>query len=412
MLAFYEQLILHKKPLARSTAIQSDIRAVRVAFIGGRGVGSKYSGIETYYEEAGKHLAGMGHEITVYCRSHFTPKIAIYNGMKVIRLPTIRSKHLETAIHTLLSTIHASLSDFDIVHFHALGPALFSFIPRLFGKKTIVTVQGLDWQRKKWGEFARLVLRMGERAAVSFSNASMVPSRTLHQHYEAKHGTGTVIVPNGTHIRECRSATRLEKWGIEEDKYILYLGRFSPEKNCHLLIDAYKQLHTSVKLVFAGGSSYSDSYAAELRKHKSGNIIFLDWLSGEALDELLTHAMLFVLPSDMEGLSLALLDAMGAGVCVLTSNIPENVEVVEGAGYTFRKGDVNDLQRMLQLLIHTPNLREDAARAARSRIQAKYLWPVIAEQIDLVYRDVMSWPMARGVTQPPNAEPRKLKDVA
>ena len=166
--------------------------------------------------------------------------------------------------------------------------------------------------------------------------------------------------------------------GLEFGAYILFLGRFSPEKNCDLLVQAYEQMDTPVKLVLAGGSSYSDGYVTQLRGHRSDRIAFLDWVSGEALDELLTHAMLFVLPSDIKGLSLALLDAMGAGVCVLASDVPENREVVEDTGFTFRHGDRNDLERMLRLLISEPEIRIAASGRARERVWEHYLWGRVA----------------------------------
>jgi glycosyltransferase involved in cell wall biosynthesis len=366
-------------------------RGVRVAFIGGRGVVSKYSGVESYYEQAGHELARRGHEVTVYCRSYFTPPMSTHNGMRVRRLPTVRSKHLETVVHTLLCTAHAMLSDYDVVHYHCLGPALFSFLPRLAGKKTIVTVQGLDWQRGKWGRIASRILRWGEAAAVSSPDATMVVSRTLQQHYRQQYNRDTIYVPNGATPRPRRFARRLSEWDLLSDNYILYLGRFSPEKNCHLLIDAFKSLHTGMKLVLAGGSSHTDSYAENLRRHESDQIRFLPWVSGSDLEELLSNAALFVLPSEMEGLSLALLDAMAAGVCVLTSDIPENNEVVEGAGLTFRRGDQADLERMLDLLIHNPELRHRAAVRARERIQGEYLWPAIAQSIEKAYYNVLGW---------------------
>jgi glycosyltransferase involved in cell wall biosynthesis len=167
-------------------------RMLRVAFIGGRGVVSKYSGIETYYEEIGKRLTRMGHHVTAYCRTYFTPPGKEHNGMEVVRLPTIRSKHLETLIHTFLSTLHVLVQPCDVVHYHALGPALFAFIPRLAGKKTVVTVQGLDWERKKWGRIASAVLRLGERAAVSFPTRTMVVSQTLQNHYRRGCGAETL----------------------------------------------------------------------------------------------------------------------------------------------------------------------------------------------------------------------------
>ena len=386
LLGQYEKLICKPVPL---TSGNQEKRRLKVAFIGGRGVISKYSGIESYYEEVGRQLAGMGHEVTVYCRSYFTPNVAEHNGMRLVRLPTIRSKHLDTVIHTLLSTVHAVCGRHDVVHYHALGPALFSFLPRMFGKKTVVTVQGLDWQRKKWGLFAANILRLGEQAAVKLPNATMVVSQTLQEHYQSRYGARSLYVPNGTSLRKRRAPSQLVRWGIESGKYVLYLGRFSPEKNCGLLIEAFEKIATGVKLVLAGGSSYSDAYANELRKHQSDRIKLLNWVSGNDLEELLTNAMLFVLPSDLEGLSLALLDAMGAGVCVLTSDVPENCEVVEDAGFTFKRGDVRDLERMLRLLIENPQLRQTAARSARQRVKEKYLWKQIAEQISLTYEQVM-----------------------
>ena len=366
-------------------------RSVRVAFIGGRGVVSKYSGIESYYEQAGRELARLGHEVTVYCRTYFTPPRNRHNGMSVRRLPTIRSKHLETLVHTLLSTAHAMFSDYDVVHYHCLGPALFSFLPRLAGKKTVVTVQGLDWQRRKWGRIAAQVLRWGEAASVAAPNATMVVSRTLQQYYHRKYNRETIHVPNGATPAATLAPRRLLEWDLQPNGYILFLGRLSPEKNCHLLIHAFENVRTQMKLVLAGGSSHSDAYVASLRRHESDRIRFLPWVSGSDLDELLSNAALFVLPSDLEGLSLALLDAMAAGVCVLTSDIPENKEVVDDAGFTFQRGDQADLEWMIDLLVRNPELRRQAGIRERERIQSQYLWPEIACSIEKAYYDILGW---------------------
>jgi glycosyltransferase involved in cell wall biosynthesis len=392
----YHRLTCARKVISRSAAPLSappprSHRGVRVAFIGGRGVVSKYSGIESYYEQAGSELARLGHEVTVYCRSYFTPSIKVHNGMRVLRLPTIRSKHLETIVHTLLSTVHAMWSDYDVVHYHCLGPALFSFLPRLAGKKTIVTVQGLDWQRGKWGRFASQVLRLGEAAAVSSPDATMVVSRTLQQHYRKKYNRETIYAPNGAAVGPAGIPRQLMEWNLRADNYVLFLGRFSPEKNCHLLIQAFEKLHTTMKLVLAGGSSHSDDYVKGLRRHESEQIRFLPWVSGDDLSELLSNAAVFVLPSSIEGLSLALLDAMAAGVCVLTSDIPENKEVVEGAGFTFLNGDEVDLERMLDLLVHTPELRRQSAVRGRERIEGEYQWPLIARSIENAYYRILGW---------------------
>ncbi|MGH9503530.1 MAG: glycosyltransferase family 4 protein [Terriglobales bacterium] len=393
MTRLYEQLAPKSKRV-ETQAIQAIAKsamakpALRVAFIGGRGVISKYSGIETYYEEVGKRLAEMGHDVTVYCRTYFSPAQPAHNGMRLVRLPTIRSKHLETLVHTCLSTIHVVFSDCDIVHYHCLGPALFSFLPRWFGKRTVVTVQGLDWQRRKWGRTASAILRLGEHASIGLPDATMVVSRTLQEYYRSHHGREAVYVPNGTTLRRRSTGERLRAWGLESGAYILFLGRFSPEKNCDLLIQAYQQIDTPVKLVLAGGSSHSDAYVQRLRRQQSDRIRILDWVSGEALDELLTNAALFVLPSDLEGLSLALLDAMGAGICVLASDVPENRELVEGSGFTFRHGDRHDLERMLRLLISEPEIRKAAAAHARTKVWKHYLWGRVAREIENIYLEL------------------------
>jgi glycosyltransferase involved in cell wall biosynthesis len=365
----------------KKATLPAALPPIRVAFIGGRGMVSKYSGIETYYEEVGKRLVEMGHDVTVYCRSYFTPALSTHEGMRLVRLPTFRSKHLETLVHTSLSTVHAMFSGCDIVHYHAQGPALFSFFPRLVGKKTVVTVQGQDWQRKKWGRFASLTLRLGELASARLPNRTMVVSQALERHYRNAYGVQTTYVPNGSMIRNRVAPSQLPEWGLEPDNYILFLGRLSPEKNCRLLIEAYENLDTRAKLVLAGGSSYTNGYVDELRKHQSEQVVFLDWVYGSALDELLTNAALFVLPSDLEGLSLALLDAMGAAVCVLTSDIPENREVIADTGFTFQPGDAADLTRMLRLLLSDANARTVAGGKAQARVREHYLWPRIATQI-------------------------------
>ncbi len=387
----YERMIALYQELVHSRASENEGRPLHVAFIGGRGVISRYSGIEAYYEEVGKRLAGMGHDVTVYCRTYFTPDVGSHQGMRLLRLPTVRSKHLDTLVHTFLSSIHVLFTRADIVHYHALGPALFSWIPRLAGKKTVVTVQGLDWQRKKWGRIASAALRLGEKAAMLFPDRTIVVSRTLENYFQTVHRTNTTCIPNGTELRKRIANGKLSEWGLEPDNYILFLGRFSPEKNCHLLIEAFERSQVSAKLVLAGGSSYSDKYVDKLRKHESDRVRLLNYVAGDALRELLTNTMLFVLPSDLEGLSLALLDAMAAGVCVLASDIPENVELIHDAGYTFQHGNIDDLERMLRLLVQDPGARVKAAIKASERIQKHYLWADIAKRIELDYLDLLGW---------------------
>lgn len=390
----YEQLAAANLKKRRKLAFlpAESSQRLKIAYIGGRGLIGKYSGIETYYEETGKRLAARGHEVTVYCRSYFTPEPGTHDGMRIVRLPTIRSKHLETLVHTALSTLHACFSQSDIVHYHALGPALFSFVPRVFGKKTVVTVQGLDWQRKKWSWPARVALRAGGWAAARFPDRTVVVSRTLQKYFQSKYGTETSYVPNGAQIRTRSCDDQLEQFGLAAQKYVLFLGRLSPEKNCDLLIESFESLGKEVdrefKLVLAGGSGNTSEYVNRLRRRANERIVFLDWLSGETLEQVLTHAALFVLPSDLEGMSLSLLEAMGAGLCVLASDVPENREVIADCGFTFKAGDVSDLRRAMALLLNNDRLREISGQKARARVEQNYLWEQVTTEIETVYRDL------------------------
>jgi glycosyltransferase involved in cell wall biosynthesis len=363
---------------------------IRVAYIGGRGVGGKYSGIETYYEETGKRLASKGIGVTAYCRSFFTPAHAQAEGIRVVRIPTLRSKHLETLLHTFLSTIHACFSGNDIVHYHCIGPSIFSFVPRVFGKPTVVTVQGLDWQRAKWGRVARRCLRFAEWTSARFPNRTIVVSRVLQDYYRANYAKATLLVGNGTEIPERAGTRHLERLGLSPNRYVLFLGRFSPEKNCHLLIEAFETIATSFKLVLAGGSSHTDEYSAALRTHASDRVMLLDWLSGDALHEVLANAALFALPSDIEGLSLALLDAMSAGICVLASDTPENLEALADTGFTFKRGDVADLRRMLTYLLNNDQLREKVGALARERARERFLWDDVVGELAKMYARLTS----------------------
>lgn len=363
-------------------------KRIRVAFVGGRGIVGKYSGVESHFEEIGKRLAKRGHAVTVYCRSYFTPELRERDGMRIVRLPTIRTKHLDTAVHTLLSTAHACFSGCYVVHYQTLGPALFSFIPRMFGKQTVVTVQGLDWQRKKWSWPARTTLRVGEWAACHFPNRTIVVSHTLEDRYRFRKHARVTYVPNGAILRDRQELRELRKFGLRPDEYVLFLGRLSPEKNCDLLIKAFAGISTTFKLVLAGASSHTDGYAESLKNMNDDRVIFTGWLAGDALDEALTNAAVFVLPSDLEGLSLSLLDAMGARRCVLASDIPENVEAVGDAGFVFRRGDAEDLRRQLTMLIADKNLRENTGERAQERARKMYSWDEIAKQTEKIYSEL------------------------
>ncbi|MBI3786561.1 MAG: glycosyltransferase family 4 protein [Deltaproteobacteria bacterium] len=372
-------------------------RPLRIAFIGARGVGSRYSGIETYYEEVGSRLAARGHEVTAYCRNYFTPDIATLRGVHVRRLPCIRSKHLETITHSLLSTFDSFRQPFDVIQFHAIGSAPLSLLPRLFGRTTVLSVRGLDWQRAKWGGFARGVLKFGEWASAHCPTATVVVSRTLQEHYAKVHGRRPCCIPNAVLTSPPREPQRIKQYGLDRRSYILYSGRLSPEKGVDVLLDAMRPLRGRIKLVLAGGSSYSDSYIESLHRAASDDVMFLGTVDRETMQELYSNCYAYVLPSVMEGLSIALLEAVSFGACIVTTNIPENVEVVDDAALTFTPGDTAALGEHLRRLLDAPQLATTYRQKAAAHAAAQPDWDTVAQLTEEFYYQILGARLAPAV---------------
>jgi len=357
--------------------------------LGSRGIPVTYSGIEKALEEICPRLVQRGHQVTVYTQSDALYDQDLFEGVRIKRVPAIHTKHLETLTRVGISLWQEIFSQSDVVHFHALGPAVFSYIPRIFSKKTVVTVHGLDWQREKWGWFARQFLKAGEYASARFPDATIVVSPVLQEYYDTRYDVQTVCIPNGVRIPVAREANRMIKeYALTPKNYLLFVSRLVPEKGCHYLIEAFKRLETNMKLVIAGGSGHTDAYVERL--HVLGrddpNIIFTGQVSGELLAQLFSNAYLYILPSSIEGLPLSLLEAMSYGLCVVTSDIPENVSVTEGIyGYSFRNKDVDDLTRTLERLLRQPERVRVIGQAARRHVTEKYDWEYITDQTEAVY---------------------------
>jgi glycosyltransferase involved in cell wall biosynthesis len=363
---------------------------MRIAMIGQKGLPATYGGIERHVEEIGKRLVQRGHEVSVFCRLYYTPPDAQDDGLLLLRRPSIHTKHFDTATHVAWSTFEAMARRFDIVHFHALGPSAFAFLPRLTGKRTVVTVHGLDWQREKWGKLAAWVLRQCEGPAAHFPDRTIVVSRTLRKHFREHHKCDAVFIPNGTNLPSPRPAKKLLQLGLTPGKYVLFVGRLVPEKGVHFLCEAFNQIDTDLKLALVGGHSHSQDYVQLLKKYESDRIRMLDYVYGDALEELWSHAYLVAQPSTMEGLSIALLEALSYGRCVLLSDIPENLEVGEDCAVPFRSRDVADLREKLEMLIRHPEVVKQYESKARAHIQAHYSWDKVAENTEAVYRDLLA----------------------
>jgi glycosyltransferase involved in cell wall biosynthesis/peptidoglycan/xylan/chitin deacetylase (PgdA/CDA1 family) len=365
-------------------------RGLRIAFIGGRGVGSAYSGIERYYEEVGSRLVARGHRVVAYSRAHFTPNVESFRGVAVRRLPTLRLKHLETIVHSILATVDVCFQDIDLVQYHALGSSPLAWIPRLAGKRTVVSVRGLDWQRAKWGWLARTYLHLCEITSIRCPNATAVVSKTLARHYAEAHDAAVRYIPNGVERREACAPDAIRQFGLGHRDYFLYAGRLSPEKGLECLIQAHQRVASDALLVIAGGTSYSDRYIEQLRQQAGPRVVFTGFQTGQVLAELYANALAFVLPSHMEGLSVALLEALSYGLPVITSDIPENRELVEACGgHLFRTDDDAALATILRGVAAD---REGARRlgdAAREKVRRLFDWDQVAEETERFYLEVM-----------------------
>ncbi|MEI8012325.1 MAG: glycosyltransferase family 4 protein, partial [Candidatus Omnitrophota bacterium] len=346
---------------------------MRIAIIGSRGIPAQYSGVERAVEEISKRLVLRGHDVTVYCRSDKYLKNE-YKGIKLVHVFTWHTKNFGTFIHVFLSTLMVVFQKVDIVHYHALGPSFFSFFPRLFGKKIIVTVHCLDWQRKKWGKIARLFLRFCQYPAMYFPHRTIVVSYALKDYFEKKFKKSVYYISNGAGAVTDIENPEILKSEFEKDQYVLCVGRLVPEKGLQYLIKAYNDIHTPLTLVLAGASSFTDNYVASLKQMGGAKVKFVGFVDGLDLALLYTNAYMVVLSSEVEGAPLVLLEAMHYGKCVLSSDLPECREILEMCGVYFKSKDYGDLKDKLQWLLTVPDLVKEYGQKAKERVSQSYDW--------------------------------------
>ncbi|MBU1249207.1 MAG: glycosyltransferase family 4 protein [Proteobacteria bacterium] len=375
---------------------------MRIAMIGLRGIVEGVSGgIERHVRELAIRMVGLGHQVSVICRPRYeTYPEPEYLGVRLIHRPAIYSKHLEAISNTALG-MPAAIAAADLVHVHATGPSLLSWMPRLAGRASVVTVHGLDFQRAKWGGVASLVLRVGAWTSVHCPNRTIVVSGDLKQHYAEHYGQDTVHIPNGITEPVRRPLDGLQRFGLEKNGYILALGRLVPEKGFHYLIEAFRRIETSLKLVIAGPSSHSDEYLTRLKTLAGDDprILFVGPLFGNDKDEAFSSAKLFVLPSDLEGMPIVLLEAMAYGCPVLTSDIPPCIETFNDGeayppltgrlGYRFQAGNVDSLSSSLSVMLARDDLAGMGLRA-RTFALGRYDWDTITSQTIEVYQSALN----------------------
>lgn len=369
----------------------------RVAVVGSKGIPASFGGIERHVAELTSCLVARGFAVRVYCRPYYTRVTGSYHGVELVTVPTIYTKHLDAITHTFLSTLHAIMSGVDIVHYHAMGPSILSFLPRLFGVRTVVTVHGIDWKREKWGRFAASFLRLGEYASANFPDRTIVVSRILQAYYRERYRKPVTYIPNGLTFRSPLPPRRITGlYGLQGRDYLLFVGRLVPEKGCHTLLDAYRDVGTNRRLIIVGGTSHSDEYVDRL--HEIGRadprVLFAGYLYGDVLTELFSNSYAYIQPSSLEGLSLALLEALSFGSAVLASDIPENEEVLLDSGeaprgLTFQSGNAADLREKLQALLDRPEEAERLRACGREFVVERYNWNRVADQTADVYEDIL-----------------------
>ena len=302
-------------------------------------------------------------------------------------------------IASFTAAISAAFSRYDVVHFHAEGPCAAMWIPKMFGKRCVATVHGLDWQREKWGHgFASKYIKFGERVMVKYADEIIVLSENARVYFEQTYGRKTVLIHNGIEKPEKKEAEQITQlYGLTKGGYICMVSRLTAEKGVHYLIDAYNQIKTDKKLVIAGDTSDTDDYVAMLREKAAGNpnIIFTGFISGDVLKEIYSNAYLVTLPSDIEGMSLSLLEALAYGNALLCSDIPENTCVTEDKAMHFAKSNVQDLAEKLQKMCDDEALVNELKDGADTFILSKYNWKDVAAATHELYKKVLEGKAAK-----------------
>lgn len=376
---------------------------MRIAMIGHKRIPSREGGVEVVVEELSVRMAALGHQVDAYNRfgHHVSGKKydqeygwkgrKFYKGVRVYIVPTFRRSSLNAIVYSFFATVMALFHRYDVLHYHAEGPCAMLWIPKLLGRKIVVTVHGLDWQRAKWGNFASFVIKFGEKMAAEYADEVIVLSENVKQYFADTYHRQVTYIPNGISRPMPKEAELIRtKYGLEKDGYFLFLARIVPEKGLHYLIEAFGQIQTDKKLVIAGGSSQAMEYMEQIHQMaaRDERIIMTDFVQGQMLEELYSNAYAFVLPSDVEGMALTLLEAMSYGNCCLVSDICENTEVTEDKAFSFRKGDVKDLKSKLEYMLANPEIVKEYGSRSVDFICGKYNWDDVVGQTVALYRKV------------------------
>lgn len=358
---------------------------MRIAMLGLKGLPATYGGVERYTEEVATRLAARGHDVTVYCRQHYTPAEFArqrHRGVQLVRLPSLNRRATDTLSHTFLSTMDVMRRRADVAVYHSLGNALFTPLPRVLGIPSLLILHCQEWREAQWAGTAEAFFRVSERASMTAASRVGVIARWLQDDLRARYGYETAFVSTGITLPEPRSSHLLSTMGLTPRHYVLFVGRLVPQKGIHLLLEAYRDLQTDMPLVIVGDAPHRQEYQQQLRSLNIPNVRFLGYRFGEELAALYSHAYLYTLPSEHEGIALTLLEAMAYNNAVLVSDIPANVEAAEPLGFTFQTGDANDLRRALGELLARPDLVDERRTRARTHVALRYNWDRVADHFE------------------------------
>lgn len=366
-------------------------RPLRIAIIGTRGIPARYGGFETFAAELATRLAARGHEVTVYCRDYNMPECApVWRGVQLIHLPTIRHKYLDTVVHTFLSSLHALFRRFDAVLLCNAANSLFLPILRLPMRPVAINVDGIERKRKKWNAAGRLWYRLGERLATIFASRVVADAEVIRAYYRETYGVDSTVIAYGAPAERIRSTVEIAKLGFSPGEYVLYVSRLEPENNAHQVIEAFEQIKTTRKLAIVGDAPYSSEYIAKLHSTRDPRIVFTGAVYGPAYRELQGNAYCYIQATEVGGTHPALLEAMGAGNCVLANGTPENREVVGDAGIIYGEGSVTDLRAKLQSALDDPQRVQELGARAQARVASVYNWDAITDAYERLFDEMTS----------------------
>jgi glycosyltransferase involved in cell wall biosynthesis len=365
---------------------------MKVAMIGIKAIPARNGGFETAVDELSRGLVQLGHEVTVYNRSGMSTLPGTdYEGVRIVTLPTLKSKNLSTIVHSFLATVHVLCHPVDVVHYFVTGTILFAPLPRLFGMKVVCSVDGTDWQRGKWGRIARWYLKMSERLAVLFCHGLVSDSRDVKRYYSDVYAADSSLITYGMRETTADGLEWLERFDLESREYVLFVGRLVPENNIHHLIRAFEQTRTNKKLVIVGDDPWEKEYIRSLKSTQHPHVVFTGSVYEDGYAQLQRNAYLFVLPDEVGGTHPALVEAMGFRNCVLVNDTPSNLEVIAGDGFSYRGSEGSqDLCRQLQFLLDNPGVVEEFRSKAERRARANYRWEHVVRDHLSLYAQVLN----------------------